>query len=513
MTQYIIFLILAPMACFASVGTLIVSSVYRKRMGFASLRIFLLSQLFFLIGNCLELLDPTPGGTLFWAKTNYLFIASGPVLWFLFSMEYAGFRGWLKPLPISLISAIPAATFVLAVFNDGFHMIWRKYSFLPVWDMLVMRVSEYGPWLWVHFSYCYCLMFLGGFAILFRYFQSHGFYRKQASLIVVGVILPLSFNFVYLLKLIPSLTKDFSPISFCLGGVCFAIGIIRFRLSNAVPVPRKVLVDGMTEGILVVDGADRLVDINPAAARFFGAKANLVIGSGIGALLPNWSRDCLPGEKETFKRCSTEYQGTENQGEIDISVKVLALESERGRTYQAVFRTEAEARKSENEETSEGTRPNLLLDQGGKILASSMIADILDYPAEKLLTKNLRDIALEDQSLCSKIPGGTIDMGLLKRTGEAIQSKVRIKKLDGEGIRLTVVDMRFPREVFSIRENQIIDLLAESLTNREIGQKLFVSENTIKAHIKNMYKKTGTNKRNHFLHMVMEESEVFLESV
>jgi NarL family two-component system response regulator LiaR len=45
------------------------------------------------------------------------------------------------------------------------------------------------------------------------------------------------------------------------------------------------------------------------------------------------------------------------------------------------------------------------------------------------------------------------------------------------------------------REHQILRLIAEGLSNREIGERLFVSENTVKTHSSRVFEKLGVNRR------------------
>jgi LuxR family maltose regulon positive regulatory protein len=50
-------------------------------------------------------------------------------------------------------------------------------------------------------------------------------------------------------------------------------------------------------------------------------------------------------------------------------------------------------------------------------------------------------------------------------------------------------------EPLSDREREVLCLLASGLTYREIGQALYLSVNTIKTHLKNIYGKLGVNRR------------------
>lgn len=45
------------------------------------------------------------------------------------------------------------------------------------------------------------------------------------------------------------------------------------------------------------------------------------------------------------------------------------------------------------------------------------------------------------------------------------------------------------------RELQVLGLIAQGLSNREIGEKLFVSENTVKTHSSHLFEKIGVNRR------------------
>lgn len=45
------------------------------------------------------------------------------------------------------------------------------------------------------------------------------------------------------------------------------------------------------------------------------------------------------------------------------------------------------------------------------------------------------------------------------------------------------------------REHEILGLIAEGLSNREIGERLFVSENTVKTHSARLFDKLGVNRR------------------
>lgn len=63
----------------------------------------------------------------------------------------------------------------------------------------------------------------------------------------------------------------------------------------------------------------------------------------------------------------------------------------------------------------------------------------------------------------------------------------RIRKLAGDEEKRTV--QRKEQELLTSREIEIMECLSQSLSNAEIAQKLFISPNTVKRHIQNIYRK------------------------
>jgi DNA-binding NarL/FixJ family response regulator len=58
-------------------------------------------------------------------------------------------------------------------------------------------------------------------------------------------------------------------------------------------------------------------------------------------------------------------------------------------------------------------------------------------------------------------------------------------------------ERRLPVESLTTREAEILGLLADGLTNREIATALFVSESTVRAHLRTITQKLGVNNRVH----------------
>lgn len=55
--------------------------------------------------------------------------------------------------------------------------------------------------------------------------------------------------------------------------------------------------------------------------------------------------------------------------------------------------------------------------------------------------------------------------------------------------------MQFPEDerILTLREREVLELIFEEFPNKEIGEKLHISERTVETHRKNIYQKTKTN--------------------
>jgi len=65
----------------------------------------------------------------------------------------------------------------------------------------------------------------------------------------------------------------------------------------------------------------------------------------------------------------------------------------------------------------------------------------------------------------------------------------------------------FQQYQISNREQEILQLLMQGKSNKEIESSLYISYNTVKNHIYNLYQKLGVNSRWQMLHLVMKERD------
>jgi len=118
-------------------------------------------------------------------------------------------------------------------------------------------------------------------------------------------------------------------------------------------------------------------------------------------------------------------------------------------------------------------------------LIDSVIADFIAQ-GRRAMTVNVRDEASGERLIIKSS---------LAQSSDAIVAVV-FEAADEE-------DRKLPAwEVLSPREQEIAQYVSEGLTTREIAEKAFVSQNTVKQHIKRIFAKTGVHSRAELVQMI-----------
>lgn len=284
MAQYVVFLILVPLALGGSLSALWLPRIEQGYQRFAWLRFYNYMQLIFLANNTIELLVRDPALKQALASIDYLLLGSGPAVWLLFSLEYTSLARVTKPWHLALFA--PAVFACAAAFLNGPNgLIWRGLGFERQSWLLIMRAEGYGLGAIALFVYDYFLLVLGAIILVRHTVLSHKLYRRQTSWLIAGILMPLTMHFLYISRLVSGWTKDFSAIAGAMGGFCFTVGCLRYRLFSMVPVSRQTQLERMRVGLVVVDEADRIIDLNQAACSMLGISEIHSLGRPAAAVL------------------------------------------------------------------------------------------------------------------------------------------------------------------------------------------------------------------------------------
>jgi signal transduction histidine kinase len=127
-------------------------------------------------------------------------------------------------------------------------------------------VVPVGPAKAVHLAFAYVVMVLV-YLVLFRLLRrTRAAHRGQAVAVVVGSLSPFLANVAFYTGLLSHPGLDPTPMTFVLSGGVIGWGLFRYNFLSVTPLASDVLIAGLPDPVLVLDGDDRVVDSNPAAA-------------------------------------------------------------------------------------------------------------------------------------------------------------------------------------------------------------------------------------------------------
>jgi len=224
---------------------------------------------------------------LFWDKVMFLGVVSLPVAWLTFALEYTGRKTWINARRLVMLSILPAATIVIILTNELHQLFWTKLTLSPEGGFLLLN-NVNGPWFWVHAIYSYTLIMLGLVLIVRALLRWPAQYRGQMIWILLATLTPFIANVITVFHIIPVLI-DLTPFAFTVTGIGLAFALFRHRLLDIAPIARDTVVDGMKDGMIILDANRRVVDINRAAQQMIGlSNAHPPIGKPLADLLWQW---------------------------------------------------------------------------------------------------------------------------------------------------------------------------------------------------------------------------------
>ena len=197
------------------------------------------------------------------------------MLIFVFSLFAQG--EWNRLRIYAAWLAIPTVVLILA-WTNGYHgLIWSGF-----WDIqfngLTMLGLKHGPAFWAYAAYTYfCLGLVTVFLVRWILYSA-SIFKAQALIILAAMGCTWLGNAVYLLGLSPIRNVDTTPLAFTLTAAIMAYGFFQHRLLDVAPVAKAAVFDSMLDGVIVLDGQDRVIDINPAGEKILEASRHEVVG-------------------------------------------------------------------------------------------------------------------------------------------------------------------------------------------------------------------------------------------
>ena len=283
--------LLALFALTVFTGGTVTAMAWRRRPepGAAALAAVLAAATWWVLAYAGEIAGPTLGIKLFWARMQWFGSALMPVAWLAFAFRYTGRSEYTRLRHLALVAVVPVVTVVL-VWTNGSHGLIRESVRLERYGDLLLLQQNYGPWYGLIVSYSALLMIVGTLVFLQLFTSDWAVYKKQAAAIIVAALAPLVGTLLFVRNLSPWPGFDPTPFSFSISGVAAFGALYRYKLLEFCPASRRrardFVLEGMDDGVLVVDRQGHLIDVNRSAAAILDVSKTAVLGAQATSVLP-----------------------------------------------------------------------------------------------------------------------------------------------------------------------------------------------------------------------------------
>jgi diguanylate cyclase (GGDEF)-like protein/PAS domain S-box-containing protein len=284
---------IAALSLSAALSLVLIGYVWRRRAlpGAMPLLGMLISVIFWSVGYIIEYMNSSLEIKLFAWNISYVGVMMLPVMLFAFSLRFTHRGQWLTPRIFALLLIVPLATLILQWTKDLHSLMFYDVHLLQDGPFLLVA-KKYGSWAWVAVTYNYGLILTSLSVLLFRLFSPPRLFIGQAIYLLIVIIVPVYANLEYFLRLLPMPRADWTPAAFAVSAIALTLAISRHSVLEITPVARESAIELMSEGFLVLDDKDRVIDFNKSMKAILGMPASSIHGKPLpGAILTRLKAD------------------------------------------------------------------------------------------------------------------------------------------------------------------------------------------------------------------------------
>jgi PAS domain S-box-containing protein len=369
-------------------GLLVVSAVlsaalavvaWRRRPtpGATSLAMLMAALAYWAAAYALEIVSNDLDAKLFWARMQYLSILAVPTLWLIFVLQFSGHTRWLTRGKLAALAVVPGLTLCLIWTRPGQSWLYRLVSIQVSGSVSLLAVT-YGPLFWLQAFYSYILVVFASVLVFMAFLRGGALQRAQNGAVLVGALVPLVGNALYVFGLSPLPNVDLTPILFIVTGFASTWALFRYRFLDLMPVVRDALIESMTDGVAVVDAQGRVVDLNKAAQQMIGQRVSAILGAPAATILPVWPDLVHQSGQGQAARTQVMVGSKDSCVYYDLRVSPLMHDSEVVQGWLAIFRDDTARVRAEEAERQQRMLAEGLRDALEALTSTLSLEDVLD---------------------------------------------------------------------------------------------------------------------------------------
>jgi len=283
---------------------------------------------------------------IFWMNVMYFGVVVIPLSFLVLVLQVTQREQWLTRQRFLLLCVEPVLMLII-IWTDKYHHLFRTSAIDYVIGHLTYLHWIRGPLYWFNVVYSYSLLLACVILLARTFLRGSPLYRSQIGALLVGACIPWIGNFLSIMRLLPLRELDVTPIAFGISGITFYYALFYQRMFDLLPVARSLLIEHISDGLMVVDKNFRILDINPAGEKLLDVKEHDVIGKDGLRLFPDW-KDISELLTDSDQEMQGEIPGRTNRSRY-YDLKITPLKNKRTTSgYLILFRDISDRWKAEH---------------------------------------------------------------------------------------------------------------------------------------------------------------------
>ena len=277
-----------PVLAIALLALGIVPLAWRKRHeepGSIPLAVYLLT---FGVGTLTvipEMAATEPGTKLLWWNLGRLSQSILVGSWLYFALTFAGRTGWTGRRLLAVLAVEPLVVAVTTVVPPLRTLVMTLPASVESGPRAATLATGVGPLGLLHGVYVLVVALIASTILAAFAFRTRYLGRVRGALVVLAAFLP--WGVLILNALVRVLEFDVTIFVWPISGALMTAVLYRYGLLDPVPTSRSTVIERMSDGVVVLDGSDRIREMNPAARDLLGAAGDPV-GETLADYLAEW---------------------------------------------------------------------------------------------------------------------------------------------------------------------------------------------------------------------------------
>lgn len=221
----------------------------------------------------------------FWIRFQYVGIVLLPVTWLLFCFKYTGREsGWQNSAALAGLLLVAVAIYLAVVTNESHHLYYASVSLYPDGPFPLIDIQK-GPFHYLVTVYFYTIIIWGLYLLIVSMRRTERLFRNQTLLLIISTAAPLVIHIVEFLGFNILGLINFTPFAFTISFFATGLGLIKFNLFAVVPIAKEQLIAAMTDGLIVIDTKEQIIEINPAMKKHLAGEHTDYIGKPLAEVM------------------------------------------------------------------------------------------------------------------------------------------------------------------------------------------------------------------------------------